>query len=837
MTKQARLTLAALTLPLSFCFSNVNTSVDVDSIIARMTNEEKVDFIGGDDTFNIRALPDLGIPEIHMSDGPVGIRAHGDTEAYAAGIALAATWDRDLARSIGKSIGDEARTKNIHMMLGPAMNIYRMPLCGRNFEYLGEDPYLAGQIATAYVQGMQGEGVMACAKHFVANNSDFDRHNCSSDMDERTLHEIYLPAFKTAVHQGHVATVMTSYNPVNGVHASQNRTIITDILKNDWDFDGFVVSDWGSTYDGLECARNGLDVEMPSGENMSRATLLPALKNGELAQSILDDKIRRILTTYERFGFFEHPDLSKDFHLDKTAVKQAALDAARGSMVLLKNEVGTLPLDASKIHTIAVIGPNGDPAVTGGGGSAHVNVAHAVSLADAIRTIVGPNVTVIQEEAIHSDTALPKGIFGSGNFYHYKDGEKVPGFDVEVFDGTKPEGTPVMHITMDHVNESTDGKLWGWLPKQQFFSLRFTGCFSPEESGNYAFCVAGDDGYRMKIDDRLVMNEWRNQGEKPCLRDMQLEKGHDYPIVVDYYQDGGGAVIRIGAMKTEAGVSPEEYMQRALDAAKKADVVVMSVGFDPDTEGEGSDRTFEMPYEQDKLIRDVAALNPNIVVVLNSGGNVEMDSWLDSAKALLEAWYPGTDGNTAAAEILFGKVNPSGKLPASFERHLEDNPCYGSYFDDDGDKKVFYKEGIFMGYRYWDKSDATPRYPFGYGLSYTTFEFANLTTNKTVYKRGEPVVVQLDVKNTGNCDGAEVAQVYVGETGCPLPRPIKELKGFDKQFIRTGETTRISITLAPSAFSYYDPQQHAWTTDAGTFTIYVGASSADVREKTTITLE
>jgi beta-glucosidase len=812
------------------------STVNVDKLVSEMTDEEKVDFIGGINAFDIRPVERLGIPKISTSDGPMGVRAHGETEAYPGGMTLAASWDRQAAFDVGCAMGSEARSKNVRILLAPGVNIYRMPVCGRNFEYLGEDPYLAGQAAASFIKGVQSVGVMACVKHYAANNQEFDRNNCSSDMDERTLHEIYLPAFHTAVVEGHVATVMTSYNLVNGVHSSQNDYLINDILKGSWGFEGFVMSDWTSTYDGLACARAGLDLEMPMAEHMNRETLLPALKSGELPRGVLDDKVRRILRAYERFDVFNNTGWSKDYVQDKAAEKRAALNAARGGMVLLKND-GVLPLDATKIKTVAVIGPNGVVAVTGGGGSSHVDATNPVSLADAVRAVADGNIKVLAEEGIHCDVRLPEGVYDSFDFYHYENGVKKPGVDAEFFGNIDLKGDPILRRVFEKVNFGDGNALWKdpALPLHNF-SIRFTGFFTPTESGNYALCVSGDDGYRLFLDGDLKTEAWRNQGETPSRIDAALTKGREYRIVVEYYQAGGGAIVRIGDKKTDAGVSPEEYMRRALEAAGKADLVVMSVGFDGNTESEGTDRTFELPHDEAGLIRKIAAVNPNMVVVLNSGGNVEMESWLGHAKALLEAWYPGTDGNMAAAEILFGKVNPSGKLPATYERALEDNPCYGSYFDSDHDNRVFYKEGIFMGYRAWDKSGKAPRFPFGYGLSYTKFAYSHLATDKPIYTRGEPVVVTLDVKNVGGRDGAEIAEIYVGQENCALPRPVKELKGFDKKFIRTGETTRMSIRLDPSAFAYYDPQKHAWATDAGKFTIYAGASSADIREKLTIEL-
>lgn len=396
----------------SSCHQDKGAGVDVEQLISQMTLDEKLDFIGGYQEFNIRAVEHLGIPEIRFADGPVGVRNYGASTAYPASITLAASFDKNLAQQVGKAIAMEARSKNVHVMLAPGMNIYRFPLCGRNFEYLGEDPYLAGQIAAAYIQGMQGEGVVATAKHFAANNQEFNRHHVSSDVDERTLHEIYLPAFKIAVQEGKVGAVMTSYNLVNGVHASQSNYLISQVLKNDWKFDGFVMSDWVSTYDGVACANAGLDLEMPSGKYMNPDTLKIALESGKLIEQTIDDKIRRILKSYKRFGFFEHPNISQDYAIDSSWVRQTAIDESRGGMVLLKND-NILPLQKENLQTIAIIGPNGEPAVTGAGGSSGVSPLHPLSLVDAVKKVAGSTVKVTYSKGIYSGVSLPKGIFDS----------------------------------------------------------------------------------------------------------------------------------------------------------------------------------------------------------------------------------------------------------------------------------------------------------------------------------------------------------------------------------------------------------------------------------------
>ena len=408
-----------------------------------------------------------------MADGPVGVRNYGKSTAYPAGITLAATWDKKMAYEVGKAIGCEARSKNAHIMLGPAMNIYRMPLCGRNFEYLGEDPFLAGHIAKEFITGMQDQGVIACVKHFAANNQEFNRHTCSLDMDERTLHEIYLPAFKTAVQEGKAGSVMTSYNLINGIHASENNYLINQVLKSDWGFDGFVMSDWVSTYNGLNCANAGLDLEMPSGQLMNRATLLPAIQSGTLREDVINDKIRRILRTYQRFGLFEHPDRSTGYLLDTAAVRQTALNEARGGMVLLKNEKNILPITMDKVKTIAILGPHGKLAVTGGGGSSYINPTRTISLVDAVKQVAGNGIAVTVEQGVFTGAPFPENLFDHFDFYVYQQGKRVQGVNADFYLGKKLAGDVIASKFFEKLN-LTDDELWSGLTVQNDFSARFS---------------------------------------------------------------------------------------------------------------------------------------------------------------------------------------------------------------------------------------------------------------------------------------------------------------------------------------------------------------------------
>jgi beta-glucosidase len=711
------------------------------------------------------------------------------------------------------------------MILGPGMNIHRSPLCGRNFEYMGEDPYLAGQIASAFITGVQQQGVMAVAKHYAANNQEYERHDVSSDMDERTLQEIYLPAFKTCVQQGKVASIMTAYNSVNGVHASQNDILINQLLKKDWGFKGFVMTDWASTYDGVACAKAGLDLEMPEPKHMHPDTLLAAINSGQLDIKVMDDKIRRILNTYERFGYFKNPVISKGFIADATFIRNTALAAARGGTVLLKNENNFLPLDKSRIRKIAIIGPNGHPVSSGGGGSSFTTPLHALSLYQAVKKIAGPQVEVTWVPGVDIGRKIPVDFFETFDFYYYKNGRKEKGAIADFYSNKTLEGRVAVSKTFVNMSLQANAMFFEQLPKNNF-SARFTCYYQPKKTGNYLFGIAGDDGYRLFIDGKKVLESWKDQDEKSRYQ-CSLDSGREYKVELEYYQGSGRALLQFSAAPAaEKEMTNAGYLTQAIEAAKNADLVIFATGFDPTTESEGFDRTFDLPYNQNDLIKACAAANPNNVTVLFSGGNVNMNPWIDATRGLIHAWYPGQEGALAIAEILFGITNPSGKLPVSFETNAADNPTYNNYQDDDKDGKIFYKEGIFMGYRFYDEAEIKPRFPFGFGLSYTTFAYSNLTIKKTGTNNYD---VSAAIKNTGKKEGAEVVQLYVGQTKCSVPRPQKELKDFAKVSLKPGEIKIVKMHLDENAFQFFNPEKRAWVTEPGEFTIYMAASSEDIR--------
>jgi beta-glucosidase len=798
----------------------------VDSIVRQMTLEEKITYIGGINNFFIRAIPRVGIPELKMSDGPMGVHDYGPTTAYPAGIALAASWDVDLARRAGAMMGDDARARGVHFILAPGVNIYRAPMCGRNFEYFGEDPFLASRVAVSIIEGIQSRRVIATAKHFMGNNQEYDRHNVSSNIDERTMREIYLPAFETAVKEGHVGAIMDSYNLVNGVHMTQNDYLNNKILKQEWGFRGILMSDWDSTYDGIAAANAGLDLEMPSGRFMNVPTLMAAVNEGKVSVATIDDKVRRILRTAIEFGFFDSPQEDKSIPAYNQAGRELVRQEARESMVLLKNSGNLLPLDKSNVKTIAVVGPDSYPAVPGGGGSSQTTPFNAVSFMEGISNYLGAGAKVLYVE----DNPQLNDVFQRQQFVTAPGGEV--GLKGEYFNNQDLEGSPALTRTDRLVAFNWGEGSYAADGPVDNFSVRWTGYFVPGTSDDYKLYTSADDGVRLFIDDEQVINDWQRHAEKLNSYTRHLEGGHAYRIRLEYFEAVGSASVGFGV------ASAQEFVGRDTKAvAAKADVAIVCVGFDPATESEGSDRTFQLPPGQDELIRQISSVNKNTIVVITSGGSVDMTQWIDRIPGVIEAWYPGQEGGAALAQILFGEYSPSGRLPASFERKWEDNATFRSYYPKPGEKQLEYTEGVFLGYRHFDRDGVKPLFPFGYGLSYTTFAYHNLKVSPVTGKLNQPVIVSFDVENTGHRDGAEIAQVYVGDTHASVPRPVKELKGFARIELEPGESRHVSVALDRRAFSFYDVKQKDWSAEPGRFDILVGGSSDKIDLKGAFTLQ
>jgi beta-glucosidase len=798
----------------------------VDDLVKSMTLQQKLDFIGGTG-FAVRPVPDLKIPAIEMSDGPYGTRSNFGfpSTTFAAGISLAASWDRALAADVGAGIGRDARARGVHFMLGPGVNIYRSPLNGRNFEYFGEDPFLASAIAVGYIRGMQDQDVSATVKHFLGNNSEFLRHDSDTLVDDRTVHEIYLPAFEAAVKQAHVGAVMDSYNLINGEHATQNSHFNIDILRKDWGFQGVLMSDWDATYDAMAAANGGLDIEMPTGKFMNSKNLQPLIDAGKVSQATIDEKVRHILATAMSFGWLDHEQKKTGQSVVDPRNTATALQTACEGAVLLKNDGSLLPLDRAKVKTILVVGPDAYPAVPVGGGSAGVVPFRSTSSFLGIADSAGANVSVLYDRGLPTMNQITNGTAWTTAASNGQRGVTLETFTNADLSGD-PATTTVPRMKLEGLSikllmEDIESAMAIFMSGPKPSSHRLTGFFTPPEAGKYIVVLEGSgegSGYRVSVDDKVVLDSWSIvRAFQPHIT-MDFTTG-PHKVVIEHTQTSPiGGHLELGIVAEDKVVNTQ-----AIAMATKADVVLVQAGFAQESESEGGDRTFSLPYGQDELIEAIAKANPRSIVAVTSGGNVDSRAWLASVPALLETWYGGQDGGRALAEILFGDVNPSGHLPATFERSPEDNPTFLNYYPEEGQKKVTYKEGIFVGYRGYEKNKTAPLFPFGFGLSYTTFKFSNL---KVTAAKNSTATVEFDLTNTGSREGAEVAQVYVTENEPKVERPAHELKGFERANLKPGETKHVSINLDERAFSYFDTASHGWSIGSNNFTIAVGDSVA-----------
>lgn len=801
-----------------FYMANAQTITQKDkdraaALVKQMTLEEKLSYIGGHEGFYIRAIPRLNIPQIRMADGPQGVRNNTQSTMFACGIAAASTWNRDIVHRMGVGLGQDSRARGVHILLGPGVNIYRSPLCGRNFEYFGEDPYLASETAVQYIKGVQSQGVIATVKHFAGNNQEWDRHQVSSDIDERTLQEIYLPTFRKAVQVAKVGAVMSSYNLVNGVHASENYELAVNILRKMWGFEGMFMSDWNATYSGVGAANGGLDLEMPSGKCMNQKNLTAAILSGAVPVATIDQKVQNILQVLIAYGFFDREQLDKSIPEQNPFGDQVALDMAREGIVLLKNEQQFLPLAKGNV---VVVGPNSGNIPTGGG-SGFVHPFSTVSVGQGMSQM-GKQFKVQQVE----EYLWTKDLGTSGEFFTDNTCTKK-GLTGSYYATKLISGTPVLSQVDATVDFDWAKGAPAGLPKDKF-SAAWTGVFVPSADGSVMFKVEGDDGYRLFVDGKEVVADWRNHKKSARFGSLDVKAGKQYSIRLEYYDDLSDASLQLSYGKPNADLDK---------LVKDANSVIYCAGFNSDTEKENSDRTFELPKEQISRINALAAKNSNLIVVLNAGGAVDFTGWSDKAKAILMAWYPGQVGGKAIAEIVTGKISPSGRLPITMESKAQDNPTYLNYHlnvdtmvrKGTFQKRVCYNEGVFVGYRGYDRSKIEPLYPFGFGLSYTTFEYANLQ----VSLQAGLVKVSFDITNTGKFDASDVAQVYVGENAPKVMRPSKELKAYEKVFLKKGEKKHVELLLDKEAFQYWDIQTHAFVVNPGDFTISVGRSAKDIK--------
>ena len=797
----------------------------VEDLLKRMTLEEKIEMLGGTG-FETKAIERLGIPPLNMADGPLGVRWDNST-ALPSGILLGATWNPEIVTEFGKVLATETKAKGRHVILAPCVNIARIPVGGRNFESFGEDPFLTSRITVNYIKGVQNENVVATVKHFAANNQEHQRDFVNTIVDERTLNEIYFPAFKSAVEEANVLAVMCAYNKLNGPYCSENDYLLVDVLKNKWKFNGLVMSDWGAVHNSLPVFNSGLDLEMPTGKYLNADSLFQKIKSGEFSELKLDDKVRRILRVMFTIGLFD------GYQYDSTKVntdkhKQVALNIAKDGIVLLKNENSILPLDLNKIKSIAVIGPNSKVAITGGGGSSMVVPFKSVSPLEALQNKIGDKVKInfTQGSMIDGDTNPidPRLLFTNRD-------EKENGFKSEYFTNMNLEGEPARL----NIDKSIS---FMWNDKGPFedfqkdnFSVRWTGYLKPDKSDKYTFDVSSDDGVRLYIDDKLIINDWNDHAVLTNSYTMELNAGQLYKIKLEYYEKGGGAIIKFGWRKPN-----EQLISDAITAAKNSDIAIVFAGTNANYESEGFDRKdLVLPNEQDDLIKRVAEANPNTIVVLTTGSPVLMDDWLNNVDGLIEAWFAGEQAGSAIVEVLLGETNPSGKLPMTFPKRWEDCSAFDSYKKLDG--TTIYEDGIYVGYRHFEKNNIKPLFPFGFGLSYTTFKYNDLKLSSKDVNHNDKLLVKLSVKNTGNVNGSEVVQLYIKDIQSSIDRPVKELKGFKKVNLNPGEEKVVEFTIDKNALSFFDPKTKEWTAENGEFEILIGSSSQDIKLKEKFTLK
>ena len=813
--------------------TNQNDTHSKSYLLSHLTTKQKIDLLGGLN-MSTKPIPNLGIPSIRMDDGPLGAR-WGRSTSFPSGIAMASTWDTTLIRKIGQGIGREVRGKGRNIILGPNVNIARNPLNGRTFEGFGEDPFLTSQMGVSYILGVQEEGVGATVKHFVANSQEFHRMFIDEKIDERTLREIYFPAFKAAVQKAHSVAVMAAYNQLNGEFCAANHFLLNEVLRKEWHYNGLIMSDWGAVHSTFPTVNNGLDLEMPFGQYLNQKTILPAIKSGKVKIATINEKVGHILDAAYKLKVLPtmaHPQHLVDSLLNSKETQKDALQAAIEAIVLLKNEHHLLPLDGNKKLHIAVIGPNAAYARPVGGGSAEVHPVFAISPLSALQQALKGKAVIEYAPGILFNYPQPV----APKFFYQNDG-KAHGLKAEFFADTNFKGKPAVinaaqidyrqgaaQITPAANNPEFKGKK---------FSVRWVGKIKAPANGLYTFNLHSIGPVVLYLDGKKILkagnkNYW--MGQPNLVSKVQLKKGKMYDVKLEYrsitpYDPNMG----VGLMVTLNWQYPQKAsIAHAVSVARKADVALIFAGTSNHFESEGFDRkSLDLPDNQDELIQHVARANKNTVVILTSGAPVAVDKWINRVPAVLETWFDGEFIGKAITDILIGKSNPSGKLPVTFPINIKQEPLAVQHYKDN-DSLLTYSDGIYVGYRYFDTKHIKPAFPFGFGLSYTTFKYSDLKLVADTTGGKHQVDVSYNITNTGKRSGAEVSQVYVHEQNPQIDRPYKELKGFVRVDLKPGESKSVHLTLNKSAFQYWSPQKHSWVMDPAVFDVLVGSSSEHI---------
>jgi len=827
-------------------YTDPNFSVEhrVQDLLGRLTLEEKAGFMSGKDMWFMKNVERLGIPSLQVTDCGHGVtvilnkagRYSGCATCFPSAVAQAASWDRKLVFEIGSAIARETRDLGSAIILAPMVNIHRTPLNGRNYETFSEDPFLAGTLASSFIKGVQSEHVGAVIKAMTANNQQTNQQYLNVEVSERALREIYLPAFKIPVLEAEPWGVMTAYNGLNGHPTCASKHLISKILKGEWCYQGFVVSDWRSVKSN-ESITAGLDIEMPGpGRFMAAKDILAAMNQGILTEVELNDRVSRYLRALVKSKLLDrdHPKLAAESNTTKH--RELARRAAESSIVLLKNSKGVLPLNRSKISRLAVIGPNAEEARLGGGGSASVTACSSVSPLKGLKNYCGNDVSIEFIEGATMKGNMP--IIGNQYLTSVDQGKTISGLKGEYFNNTGLMGKP-SHVRID---EKVDFS-WGWAaPCKQVgknsYSVRWTGSIRAPAKGTYRIGVTcHEGGFRLYINGNMAIDKWENSSSEAFEAvfsrkseniKVKMEEGTNCDIRLEFRKWGNKNAIRLEWEVPDL----QNSIEKAIQLAVKSDAAIVFAGLSNLFEGGMNDREdIALPEGQNELIKAVAKANVNTIVVLINGTPVAMP-WLDDVSAVLEAYYPGQEGGDAIARVLFGDVNPSGKLPETFPKRLEDNPSHDFF---PGEKeRVLYGEGIYVGYRHYDRQSIEPLFPFGHGLSYTEFEYSNLKIKK---KEDGNICVTLNVKNTGTSAGSEVVQLYVRDIEVSVDRPDKELKAFIKLELLPGQIKQTELFLSRETFEFFNPTHKKWIVEPGEFKLLIGSSSRDIRLNETITVE
>ncbi|MEN8228385.1 MAG: glycoside hydrolase family 3 C-terminal domain-containing protein [Bacteroidota bacterium] len=837
-------------------FNNPELSVDerVEDLLTHLTLDEKAGFMSGETMWYLQEIPRLGIPKLQVTDCGHGVTVildenddySGCATSFPTAVGQAATWDRALITKMGAALGRETRATGSGVLLAPMVNIHRIPVGGRNYETYSEDPYLTGTLAAAFIDGVQGEGTGTVIKAVTANNQQHEQDELAAKMSKRVLHEIYLEQYRIAISQSDPWGIMTAYNGialpgVNGGKAlptSESAYMIREVIKGDWNYQGFVVSDWRAVVSSKSITA-GVDIEMPGpGKYMDVDDMMQALEDGLITEEGINESARRYLRSIVKTGVLDIPEKELPSEHDTPRHRQIAREVSEGSIVLLKNRNGILPLDKDQVRNIAVFGPNAEEARLGGGGSASVSACRTVSPLKGLKTVFGEKskISFIEGAGISGDLPVVGGEFLTAVD---DNGETVNGLRAAYFDGPNLQGK----IQCSRIDDKIDYS-WGWAAPcesvtKNAYSVRWTGKINAPETGEYKIGVsATEGGLRLFLDGKLVIDKWGDpENEITEARfnavnenvQFHMEAGAAHDIKVEFHKKMNRNTVRL----EWAVPGKKSPVDDAVKLAGESEVAIIFAGLSNLIEGGTNDKEeLKLPGNQDQLISEIAKVNKNTIVVLINGTPVEMP-WINEVTAVLEAFYPGQEGGDAIANVLSGKVNPSGKLPDTFGKRMDDYLSMKYYPGDVSTGITDYGEGLKVGYRQFDDDQLEPLFPFGFGMSYTTFEISDLKVEKSGKNKA---IVTVEVTNTGDVAGAEVVQVYVGDVESSVYRPKKELKGFEKIFLQPGETKTATIKLDKYAFSFFSEKEDGWVVEPGEFNILVGNSSRNITQEETIEL-